>query len=200
MLLTKKNKMKKIGTLVSIVVMVMSFTTLTAQEKYEVAVENSTITWVGYKPTGSHKGTIALQSGSLFMQDKYIAGGMFTANMATIKDADGSAKLEGHLKSSDFFDVETFPTAKFAISQVEMDDNGAATIKGNITIKGITKEISFSAEVIKNDDSVTLKSKVFQINRADFNVKFKSKSFFNDLKDKFINDEFDLQVTIVANK
>ncbi len=192
--------MKKFQVLVLIVVMVMSFTTLTAQEKYEVAIENSTIAWVGYKPTGSHKGTIELQSGSLFMQDKYIAGGMFTANMTTIKDTDGSAKLEGHLKSSDFFEVETFPTAKFAISQVEMDENGAATINGNLTIKGITKEITFSAEVSKSDDSVTLKSEVFQINRADFNVKFKSKSFFNDLKDKFINDEFDLQVTIVANK
>lgn len=192
--------MKKFGILVSIAFVVMSLTTVSAQEKYMVAIENSTITWVGYKPTGSHNGTISLESGSILMQGKYIVGGMFTANMPSIKDADGSAKLEGHLKSADFFEVEAFPTAKFAISEVEMDENGAAIIKGNITIKGITKEISFSGKVSKTDNSVTLKSEVFQINRADFNVKFKSKSFFNDLKDKFINDEFDLQVTIVANK
>ncbi|UMB60131.1 YceI family protein [Lutibacter sp. A80] len=192
--------MKKIRILVSIAFIVMSFTAVSAQEKYEVAAESSTITWKGYKPTGSHNGTIALESGFLSMQGKYIAGGTLTANMTSIKDADGSAKLEGHLKSKDFFEVETFPTAKFAISEVEMDENGAAIIKGNITIKGITKEISFSGEVSKTANSVTLKSAVFSINRADFNVKFKSKSFFNDLKDKFINDEFDLQVTIVANK
>lgn len=192
--------MKKIGILVSIACVVLSFSSVSAQEKYKVVVESSTITWKGYKPTGSHNGTIALQSGSILMQDQYIAGGSFSVAMATIKDADGSAKLEGHLKSPDFFEVEAFPTAKFAISEVEMDENGAATIKGNITIKGITKEISLSGNVTKTDDSVTLKTAIFKINRADFNVKFKSKTFFNDLKEKFINDEFDLQVTIVANK
>lgn len=192
--------MKKFGILVSIAFVVLSFSAVSAQEKYTVDVAKSTVTWKGYKPTGSHNGTIDLQSGSFLMQDKYIAGGMFTADMGTIIDADGSAKLEGHLKSADFFEVEAFPTAKFAISQVEMDENGAATIKGNITIKGITKEISLSGKVSKTDDSVTLITDVFKIDRADFNVKFKSKSFFNDLKEKFINDEFDLQVTIIANK
>lgn len=190
--------MKKIGILVLFVV--LSFLEVTAQEKYEVDVAKSTITWKGYKPMGSHNGTIEVQSGSILMQDEYIAGGLFSVAMATIKDADGSARLEGHLKSKDFFEVETFPTSKFAITQVEMSENGEATIKGNITIKGITKEISLLGNVTKTDNSVTLKTDVFQINRADFNVKYKSKSFFNDLKEKFINDEFDLQVTIVANK
>lgn len=190
--------MKKIGILVLFVV--LSFLEVTAQEKYEVDVAKSTITWKGYKPTGSHNGTIEVQSGSILMQDEYIVGGLFSVAMATIKDADGSARLEGHLKSKDFFEVETFPTSKFAITQVEMSENGEATIKGNITIKGITKEIFLLGNVTKTDNSVTLKTDVFQINRADFNVKYKSKSFFNDLKEKFINDEFDLQVTIVANK
>jgi len=192
--------MKKLATLVSVVFLVFSISAVSAQEKFIVDVTSSTVTWKGYKPTGSHNGTISLQSGSITMQDKYITQGLFVADMATIKDADGSAKLEGHLKSPDFFEVEAFPTAKFEISQVEMHENGAATIIGKITIKGIAKEISFSGEVSKTDDLVTLKSTVFKINRADFNVKFKSKSFFNDLKEKFINDEFDLHVTIVAKK
>ena len=117
----------------------------------------------------------------------------------TIKDEDGSERLEGHLKSEDFFEVETYPTATFNITEVEMEDRNA-TITGNMTIKGITKEISFDGEVSETDESVTLMSTVFQINRADFNVKYKSKTFFNDLKDKFVNDEFDLQVTLVSNK
>ena len=73
-------------------------------------------------------------------------------------------------------------------------------VTGTMTIKGISKEITFPAKVNLTADSVTLTSETFQINRAEFNVKYKSKSFFNDLKEKFVNDEFDLQVTIVAKK
>ena len=192
--------MKKFGIRLSIAFIVMSFSAVSAQDMYEADVESSTIIWKGYKPTGSHNGTIALQSGSILMQDKLIAGGSFSVDMSSIKDADGSGRLEGHLKSKDFFEVEVFPTSKFVISEVEMNEDGAATIKGSMTIKGITKEISFFGTISETDSSVTLKSVVFQINRADYNVKFKSKTFFNNLKDKFVNDEFDLQVTIVANK
>jgi len=194
--------MKKTGILILAVVFItMSFTNkiTTIQNTLNVDVSSSTITWKGYKPTGSHTGTIMLKSGTLTMGDEYIIGGSFTADMSTIKDEDGSERLEGHLKNEDFFEIETYPTAKFDITEVEMED-GNATITGNMTIKGITKEISFEAEISETDETVTLSSSVFQINRADFNVKYKSKTFFNDLKDKFVNDEFDLQVALVANK
>ena len=194
--------MKKTGILILAVAFIaMSFTNQipTIQNTLKVDVTSSKITWSGYKPTGSHTGTIMLQSGTLAMQDEYIIGGSFIADMSSIKDADGSAKLEGHLKSADFFEIETYPTATFNITEVEMED-GNAIITGNMTIKGITKEISFEAEISETEEAVTLMSSVFQINRADFNVKYKSKTFFNDLKDKFVNDEFDLQVTLVANK
>ncbi len=194
--------MKKTGILILAVAFIaMSFTNQipTIQNTLKVDATSSTITWSGYKPTGSHTGTIMLQSGTLAMQDEYIIGGSFIADMSSIKDADGSAKLEGHLKSADFFEIETYPTATFNITEVEMED-GNAIITGNMTIKGITKEISFEAEISETEEAVTLMSSVFQINRADFNVKYKSKTFFNDLKDKFVNDEFDLQVTLVANK
>ena len=194
--------MKKTGILILAVVFItMSFTNkiTTIQNTLNVDVSSSTITWKGYKPTGSHTGTIMLKSGTLTMEDEYIIGGSFTADMSTIKDEDGSERLEGHLKNEDFFEIETYPTAKFDITEVEMED-GNATINGNMTIKGITKEISFEAEISETDETVTLSSSVFQINRADFNVKYKSKTFFNDLKDKFVNDEFDLQVALVANK
>jgi len=69
-----------------------------------------------------------------------------------------------------------------------------------MTIKGITKKIKFPASISNSDEAITIASETFQINRAEFNVKYKSKTFFNDLKDKFVNDEFDLQVTIVAKK
>jgi polyisoprenoid-binding protein YceI len=170
-----------------------------AQDNFKVNVENSSLTWKGYKPTGSHTGTITLASGSIAVKNNKLTGGTFVSDMSTIKDADGSAKLEGHLKSEDFFEIAVFPTSKFEITKTEVNA-GKMQVTGNMTIKGITKQITFPATLAVSKDNVTLISETFQINRADFNVKYKSKTFFNDLKDKFVNDEFDFQVTIVATK
>jgi polyisoprenoid-binding protein YceI len=179
----------------------MSFThTIKAvKSNLKVDVTNSTIKWKGYKPTGSHEGTILLQTGNIELEDGKIVGGSFVVDMTSIKDADGSERLEGHLKSPDFFDVEIYGTSNFKISKVTYE-GAKILVTGTMTIKGISKEITFPATVNSTVDSVTLSSETFQINRADFNVKYKSKSFFNDLKDKFVNDEFDLQVIIVAKK
>jgi polyisoprenoid-binding protein YceI len=170
-----------------------------AQDNFMVNVENSSLTWKGYKPTGSHTGTITLASGNIEVKNNKLTGGTFVADMSTIKDADGSAKLEGHLKSEDFFEIAVFPTSKFEITKTEINA-GKIQVTGNMTIKGITKQITFPATLAVSKDNVTLISETFQINRADFNVKYKSKTFFNDLKDKFVNDEFDFQVTIIATK
>ncbi len=170
-----------------------------AQDNFKVNVENSSLTWKGYKPTGSHTGTITLVSGNIEIKNNKITGGTFVSDMSTIKDADGSAKLEGHLKSEDFFEIAVFPTSKFEITKTEVNA-GKIQVTGNMTIKGITKQITFPATLAVSKDNVTLISETFQINRADFNVKYKSKTFFNDLKDKFVNDDFDFQVTIVATK
>ena len=194
--------MKKSGIIIlAIAFITMSFANpiKSVKNALNVDVSSSAITWKGYKPTGSHNGTIELQTGTLVMDGENLVGGSFTVDMSSIKDADCSAKLERHLKSDDFFDVETFTTSTYIITEVELEE-GKAIITGNMTIKGITKEISFSAEVSEIDDSILVESENFQINRADFNVKYKSKSFFNNLKDKFVNDEFDLQVKLIAKK
>ncbi|WP_457611117.1 YceI family protein [Lutibacter sp.] len=178
-----------------------SFTVSNAQEKanYTADTSNSTINWKGYKPTGSHHGTIKLESGELEMEKGKITGGSFIANMSTIKDAGGSAKLERHLKSDDFFDVAAFSTCKFEITGSEIID-GKTVLTGDMTIKGITKQLTFPVIVTEKADTVTLTSETFQVNRAEFNVKYKSKTFFNNLKEKFIKNEFDLQVAITAVK
>ena len=172
---------------------------LYSQENFTVNVENSNLNWKGYKPTGTHNGTIKLLSGNVAMENNKIIGGNFVADMSTIKEADGNAKLEGHLKSEDFFEIAVYPLSNFEITEIE-NKGEKIQVTGNMTIKGITKQITFPAALLVNEDVITLTSDTFQINRADFNVKFKSKSFFNDLKDKFVNDEFDFQVTIVAKK
>ncbi len=194
--------MKKVGILVlAIAFVTMSFInpTVLVENTIKVDVAKSTINWKGYKPTGSHNGIISLTSGELIMEEGVIKGGSFMVNMSTIKDADGSEKLEGHLKSADFFEIEVYPTSTFEIKNSSIED-GKTILTGDITIKGITKQLTFSAVVTETEGTVTLTSETIQINRTDFNVKYKSKSFFNDLKEKFINDEFDLQVTIVATK
>jgi len=179
----------------------MSFVMPTSivEDTYTVDVSNSTLTWKGYKPTGSHNGTIMLESGNITMSGDKITSGSFVADMASIKDVDGSARLEGHLKSADFFEIEVYKTAQFEIIKTTLNE-GKTNITGNLTIKGISKEITFEATTVIEENTLTLTSEMLKINRAEFNIKYKSKSFFNDLKEKFIEDEFELQVTIVAKK
>jgi polyisoprenoid-binding protein YceI len=194
--------MKKIGILVMAVAFVtMSFVMPTApvEEIFTVDASSSSLTWKGYKPTGSHNGTIMLQSGNITMNGDKITAGSFVADMSTIKDADESARLEGHLKSADFFEIEVYKTAQFEITKTTIKE-GKTQITGNLTIKDITKKITFEATTVIEENTLTLTSEMLKINRAEFNIKYKSKSFFNDLKEKFIEDEFELQVTIVAKK
>jgi len=165
----------------------------------EVDVVNSVIHWKGYKPAGSHAGTIKLLKGILEIDSNKLTGGNFVVDMTTIKDDDGSPKLERHLKSADFFDIEKFPTSYFTIKTIKNSEEGAFLI-GNLTIKNITKEIVVPATIVSNSNTLKISTKTIKINRADFNVKYKSKSFFNNLKDKFIHNDFDLQVVIIANK
>ncbi len=178
----------------------MSFTTV-SNDQYSVVVEESTIEWKGFKPTGDHFGIIAIKEGSLVVSGKQLITGSFTIDMNSIKVTDSdSPRLEKHLKSDDFFGVKEFSTAKFDISGSQIVD-GKTLVKGFLTIKNIRKEISFLANISTNKmGQLVLESDTFKINRADFNVKFKSKTFYANLKDKFINDEFELKVKVVSVK
>jgi len=194
--------MKKAGIyILAVVFTTMAFANPTNvfKKKLKVDTEKSTVIWKGYKPTGSHTGTINLTSGSLVMKGDNLVGGSFQVDMSTIKDKENNSKLENHLKSKDFFEIDVYTSSKFEIVRSE-NKEGKTFITGNMTIKDVTEEITFSAIVSETDDAVVVTTETFQINRAKFNITFKSKTFFNDLKDNFINDEFDLQVTLVAPK
>ncbi|WP_338733046.1 YceI family protein [Mangrovimonas cancribranchiae] len=173
--------------------------------KYKVDTEASSITWKGYKPTGSHNGTIAVESGVISMKDDAIQSGTFLIDMNSIvvKDIpaedEGNAKLAGHLKSPDFFDVEKYPSAAFSVTEFKTVD-GKSTLSGNLKMKDAENNITIPVTVTENGNTVTIKSETFTIDRSKWNVKYGSKSFFDDLGDKFINDEFELQVNIVGNK
>lgn len=153
--------------------------------------EVSYLTWKGTKPTGAHNGTVALKSGSLIVEDGKLTGGTFVVDMNSIKNEDlegeQAGKLVGHLTSADFFDVAKYPTSTFEITSVEEKD-GKLDVTGNLTIKDVTKSITIPAMMMQEEGVTTFKSEMFNINRADFNVKYGSKSFFDNLKDKFIDD------------
>ncbi|WP_316830947.1 YceI family protein [Pedobacter aquatilis] len=182
------------------VVSLSAFTTIKKPVAYTVDAAKSTITWIGKKVTGSHNGTIALQSGTLNVDGKKVTGGTFTIDMNSIKDADGSAKLEGHLKADDFFGTAKFPTSTFVITKV--DGSGAAvTVTGNLTIKGITKPLSFPATVTVNaDGTVSALAGKITVDRTKYDIRYGSKSFFDSIGDKAIDDNFELAVKLVAKK
>jgi len=155
------------------------------------------VVWKGYKPTGTHTGTINVKSSDFKFEGDQLIGGTVVLDMTSIKnrdlqDAGDKSDLENHLKSTDFFDVAMFPTAKFEIVNVKSDKENQFNIEGNLTIKDITKKINFTASKIQKDGKNYLKSAIIKVDRTDFGVKYKSKKFFDNLKDKFINDEFDI--------
>lgn len=179
-------------------------------EKVEVNVSElnnvdtsaSVITWKGTKPTGAHDGIVLLSDGDLLVEEGTLKAGEFTIDMTSIKNKDmegseGAGNLEGHLKSADFFDVETYPTSKFVITNVE-DKGDKVHVTGNLQIKDVTKSITIPATISTENGVTTFKSDTFNINRADFNVKYGSKSFFDDLKDKFIDDMMEMSFTVVT--
>jgi polyisoprenoid-binding protein YceI len=173
--------------------------------KYIVNAESSTITWTGYKPTGSHAGTIAVESGVVTMNDNTVESGTFLIDMNSITVTDipaedeGNGKLTGHLKSDDFFDVENYPSAAFNVTAFEMKD-GKGMLSGNLKMKDAENNITIPVNVNENGDTISIVSDKFTIDRSKWNIKYGSKSFFDDLGDKFINDEFELKINLVANK
>ncbi|MBY0245146.1 MAG: YceI family protein [Sphingobacteriaceae bacterium] len=169
-------------------------------ETYKVDVAKSTITWLGKKLTGSHTGVVKLKSGVLIYEDQKLAGGNFVADMNTIKNTDDSGEsLDKHLKDDDFFGVAKFPTAKFEIKSVSKGMKNY--VVGDLTIKGITKSITFETFLTYNPDgTITIVADKVGIDRTKFGIKYKSKSVFTDIGDKFIEDEFELSIKLVAKK
>ncbi|WP_282031352.1 YceI family protein [Winogradskyella eximia] len=186
-----KKKNSKIGMLLILAVSLMSFTALT---KKEVSIEKSKVIWKGYKVTGQHEGTISLKSGTLTFDDKTLTGGSFVMDMTSINttDLEGEykGKLDGHLKSADFFGVDKYPTATLEFINVSGKD-GSYKIKANLTIKETTKAVEFSMTIKDNIATANL-----EVDRTEYNIKYGSSSFFDDLKDKAIYDNFDLNVTL----
>jgi polyisoprenoid-binding protein YceI len=172
--------------------------------RYVADIDNSTVAWKGFKPAKTHNGTIKISEGYFAFDNGKLSAGNFIIEMKTIKDLDledteYNTKLTNHLKSADFFDVENHAFSVFTITGVD-EEVGMFMIRGNLTIKGIKKNIQFPATITVNEDEVTFKSEPFTIDRTEWDVKYNSGKFFQDLKDKLIKDEIELVVKIAAKK
>lgn len=170
---------------------------------YKVDGTASSINWLAKKVTGQHGGTIAMTSGTLTVANDNITGGSFVIDMNSIKCTDLTGewadKLIGHLRSDDFFSVEKNPTAQLTITKVNYESANKANIDANLTIKGITKAISFPSAISKKGDVLVAVSTI-RVDRTKFDIKYGSKSFFESIGDKAIEDEFEITVNLVAKK
>lgn len=163
----------------------------------KIDISKSIINWEGEKITGEHEGTIKFKDGYLIFKDKKLIGGSFTADMKTLTNTDQTGnskqKLEGHLKSADFFNTANFTTATLVFKNVASEANNKYLVSSDLTIKGITNPIQFELIIIdKNKATASLK-----VNRTKYDIKYGSGSYFDDLGDKTIYDEFEFDVVLV---
>lgn len=188
-------------------------TAAAANTVYNVDLANSKVIWEGSKPGGKHTGTIDISNATLSAKDGMLDSGSFTLDMNSIQVTDleagkGKEDLEAHLKGSvagkenDFFNVAQFPSAKFEITKVSslMNNPEANTlVYGNLTLRDKTQQVAFKAKVDMADGKVSVTTPPFTINRTQWGINFMSNSVFDNLKDKFINDEISLQIALRAS-
>lgn len=184
--------------------LISAFVTSAQAQVYIVNAASSAIVWKGYKVTGEHTGIVKIKDGKLSFSNGVLNGGEFTIDMNSINNTDlegeWAGKLVGHLKSDDFLGVASHPTSKLVITRaIALDTKGNYKIVGNLTIKGITKEVKFQANVKEANGSVNASGKI-TVDRSEYDIRYGSGSFFDGLGDKTIYDEFDLQVSLVAGK
>ncbi|MBC7524290.1 MAG: YceI family protein [Flavobacterium sp.] len=179
------------------IALLVTVSTIAVAQTKKVDATKSKITWLAKKVTGQHSGTVNLKEGSLVFKKAKLTGGSFVVDMFTIqvtdlKAGEGKEKLEGHLNSEDFFGTDKFKTANLTFKTVKATKvAGTYSVTADLTIKEITSPVTFDIAV----KGKTANAKVV-INRTKYGIKYGSGSFFDNLGDKVINDNFDLNVTL----
>ena len=190
--------MKSVNVIIAtLAVGLITFAGVAAPKAVNINKSASSIGWLAKKVTGEHNGTVGISAGALNVDGNKLVGGNFTIDLKSIKDLDitdanYNQKFIGHITSGDFFEVEKFPTATFVITKVAGNQ-----VTGNLTVKGITKSITFPAEIAVKGGKVTAKANI-TIDRTDFNIRYGSKKFFESIGDKAIYDDFALTVSLVS--
>jgi polyisoprenoid-binding protein YceI len=206
----KTEKMKQISllTLGAILLAIGAFAKDSKNEQtvFKVETDQSKVLWTGKKVTGQHTGMLALDEGEMVLNDNEVVSAKVKLDMNSISNSDltdpqWNKKLVDHLKSEDFFSVEKYPQASFVttgFSKIENEVESDYTVTGNLTIKGITHEISFPVNVEIDGNQLTANGTA-TLDRTKWDIKYGSGSFFSGLGDKMIYDEFEIEFDLVAN-
>jgi polyisoprenoid-binding protein YceI len=179
---------------------------------YLIDTKTSKIKWIcGYQLVpGDHNGNLTIKEGRFIFDGNAIVGGNIIFDMKSITNNDISElveneKLVRHLKSVDFFNTDSFPTAAFTITAITFKEDVSkkaqpCTINGDLTIKNTTQPISLEAALEDDGNNIRLVSST-SFDRKKWNLNYGSKSVFKDLaKDEIISDEIELQLDIRATK
>lgn len=173
----------------------------TPKDKLKVNVSTSTVEWTARKVTGKHNGSVKIKEGTLHVSDGVLIDGTFTMDMTTIEVTDltgeSKGKLEGHLRSDDFFSTASFPTATLVTTKVTQKGVGQFEVVANLTIKGITAPITFMAQLIPDGKKYKATALV-TVDRTLYNIKYRSGKFYDDLGDSALYDEFDLNIVLMT--
>lgn len=191
-----------VKTLALLFIFQFSFTLHTNNVK--VNKKNSTVIWTGSKPTGSHTGNMNIKSGYLLFDHGQVVGGNFVIDMASITCSDIESEkknqyLVDHLKDADFFNVAEYPEASLTIISVQKLKEKQFQMLGDLTIKGITKPVSFTTDLSVNGNSYNAIAKIV-IDRTKWGVEYKSGNIFKDLGDKIIYDDIEFDIFLVSEK
>ena len=169
---------------------------------YIVNKDLSTIKWTGKEiTTKSHYGILDLKEGSIYVNNDGIISGKVVIDMNSINCLDmsgrGKNRLEGHLRSDDFFGVNSYPEANLSFTSWSVNNLGKILYKGDLTIKNITHPITFSGSVKKID--IGYRSTInLSFDRTLYEIKFRSGKYFQNLGDKLILDNIDISAEIVT--
>lgn len=192
--------MKKPFQLLLTITLIFSSFGLSQAQSLTANLEQSNIRWYGEELTGkTHFGNLSFKDAHIEVQDGIITSGSFVVNMTSLSVEDlsggGKARLEGHLKSDDFFSVEKHPEATLKINQKAKVENGVQTLSGELTIKGIQHPVEFTMNLGDNKNALA----ELTFDRSKYNVRFRSGSFFENLGDKLILDDIRMEVSLQWN-
>lgn len=173
-------------------------------QTYNVDQAQSKITYIGRKVTGEHTGHLKAKNGKITLKDDVITGGEVVVDMNSltstdITDPEYNGKFVGHMKSEDFFNTAKYPEAKLVIKSSKKVSKGLE-VKGDMTILGQTKPVTFIVTDVKKTDSAFSGKSSLTLDRTLWGIKYGSTSFFKSLGDKAINNDFDLTIELAAKK
>ena len=171
---------------------------------YTVDVNESFLVWRGKSLTDEHVGGIKIKSGHINFEiegqrqsQALIVVDMNSITCTDIEDKDDNEKLVDHLKNEDFFEVSEYPEAKIQFSEMMVDPNGIVNATGFLTVKGITRDVNVNLDWVKNQEEGKLYiAGYFMFDRAQFDIRYKSTSFFPEIGDKYIEDEIGVEVML----